>query len=195
MATIEQIKELREMTGISISKCKEAVDQANGDIEKAKELLRSWGQAVAEKKMSRVAKKGIIDSYIHFNKQVGVILDLRCETDFVAKNEDFLKAAHDLCLHIAVSKPEYIKSEDVPSEIVEKEREIYKNEVAASGKPEAIIEKMIEGKLNKYFEEKCLMKQEMMTEPGKTVEQYMAEKIQKIGENIVINRFQRFDIA
>ena len=195
MATIEQVKELREITGVSISKCKEALEQSNGDMNAAKDLLRKWGQNVAEKKMSRVANKGIIDSYIHFNKQVGVLLDLRCETDFVARNPEFVELAHALCLHIAVMKPQYIKPEDIPAEIVDKEKAFYTEEFAKSGKPQNIIDKMMEGKLNKFYEERCLIKQPMMNEDGKTVEQYMIEKIQRIGENLLIHRFERFDIV
>lgn len=195
MATIEQIKELREMTGVSISKCKEALEQSNGDMNAAKDLLRKWGQSVAEKKMSRVANKGVIDSYIHFNKQVGVLLDLRCETDFVARNADFAEVAHALCLHIAVMKPQYIKPEDIPADVIEKEKAFYTEEIAKTGKPQNIIDKMMEGKLNKFYEEKCLLKQPMTNDDGKTVEQYMVGKIQVIGENIIINRFERFDIV
>lgn len=194
MANIEQIKELREATGISISKCKEALESANGDMDKAREELRKMGQAIAEKKMSRVAKQGIIDSYIHFNKQIGVLLDLRCETDFVAKNEEFHKISHELCLHIAVNNPTYIKAEDIPEEIIAKEKELYTEQFSGSGKPADIIEKMVEGKINKYIEEHCLMNQEMMNGDGLTVEQYMVEKVQKIGENLIINRFAKFDI-
>lgn len=194
MATIEQIKELREMTGVSISKCKEALEQTNGDMEKAKELLRKMGQDVADKKLSRVAKNGIIDSYIHFSKQLGVLLDLRCETDFVARSAEFQELSHDICLHIVASRPEYVKPEDVPAEIIAKEQEIYKEEMAKLNKPAEIMEKMMAGKLNKFYEEKCLLNQKFVKDDSKTVQQFLVEKIQKIGENMIIHRFSIFDI-
>ncbi len=194
MENIEKIKELRQITGVSLSLCKKAVEEAQGDLEKAKELLRKWGEDLASKKSSRETGEGIIDAYIHSNKKIGVLIELRCETDFVARNEEFQKLAHDLAMHIAAMGPKYVKEEDIPEEELNKEREIYKEQFEKTGKPPEIIDKMIEGKLKKYKENISLLSQPFVKEPQKTVGQVIKEYITKLGENISVKRFVRFEI-
>ncbi|HNY97720.1 MAG TPA: elongation factor Ts [Candidatus Pacearchaeota archaeon] len=194
MATLEQIKELREMTGVSIAKCKEALESSNNDIAQAKELLRKWGQAVADKKQDRTAGVGIIEGYVHSNRKIGVLLDIRCETDFAANSGDFRALAHDLTLHIAAMNPPYISEEDIPAEVAAKEKEIYREEVSKSGKPKEIIEKMIEGKWKKFKEENCLLEQKFVKDDSMTIKEYISQYVQKIGEKIVVNKFVRIDI-
>ena len=194
MITLEQIKELRDQTGVSISKCKKALEESSGDIEKAKELLRKWGQDVSAKRQDRSTNNGAIASYIHFNKKLGAIIDLRCETDFVAKSEDFLALAHDLAVHAAVSYPQYLKEEDIPQTVIDKEKEIYTGEMANSGKPADIIEKIVLGKLEKFKKEVCMYDQPFYKDPEKTVKQAIDELVSKIGEKIVLNKFQRMEI-
>ena len=194
MENIEKIKELRQITGVSLSLCKKAVEEAQGDLEKAKELLRKWGEDLASKKSSRETGEGIIDAYIHSNKKIGVLIELRCETDFVARNEEFQKLAHDLAMHIAAMGPKYVKEENIPEEELNKEREIYKEQFEKTGKPPEIIDKMIEGKLKKYKENISLLSQPFVKEPQKTVGQVIKEYITKLGENISVKRFVRFEI-
>jgi len=194
MATINQIKQLREETGVSITECKKALEEANEDLEKAKEVLRKWGKKLAEKKSSRETKEGLIESYIHPNQKIGVILDIRCETDFVRKSEQFKKLAHDLTLQIAGMKPSYIKPEDVPEDLIAREREIYKEQFSKSGKPEKIMQGIIEGKIKKHLEEICLISQPFVKNPDKTVQDLINDAIAKLGENIIVKRFTRYEI-
>lgn len=194
MVTISQIKQLREETGISVTECKKALEKTNGDLEKAKEVLRKWGQDLAGKKSSREAKEGIIETYIHSNKKIGVLVEMHCETDFVARSEDFKTLAHDLCLHITASNPFYLKEEDILEEEIRREREIYKEQFSGTGKPEKIVEKMIEGKLKKYKEGICLLTQPFVKSPDKTVQDVLNEYIAKLGENITVKKFVRFEI-
>lgn len=194
MITIDKIKQLREETDVSITQCKKALEETGGDMEKAKEILRKWGQELADKKSAREARQGIIESYIHPNKKIGVLIDVRCESDFVARSPDFQTLVHNLCLHIAGMKPYYVRPEDISEEIVMGEREIYKEQVAKSGKPEKIIEQIIEGKLKKYKEEISLLTQPFVKNPDKTVQEVIQEYIAKLGENIVVKRFARYEI-
>lgn len=194
MISIDQIKQLREETNVSVIQCKKALEETNGDIEKAKEVLRKWGEDLAGKKANRETNQGIIEAYIHSNKKIGVLVDIRCETDFVARSEDFKNLAHNLCLHIAATNPYYIKPEDVPEQELRGEREIYKEQFAGTGKPEEIVEKIIEGKIKKYKEEICLLTQPFVKEPDKTVQDVLNEYIAKLGENIIVKRFVRFEI-
>ena len=194
MVKIDQIKQLREETDVSIIECKKALEKTKGDMEKAKEILRKWGQELANKKSNREAKQGIIESYIHPNKKIGVLIDVRCESDFVARSEDFKALVHDLALHIAGIKPYYIKPEDISEEILRGEKEIYKEQFAKSGKPEKIMEQIIEGKLKKYKEEISLLTQPFVKNPDKTVQEMISEYIAKLGENIKIKRFARYEI-
>jgi len=159
MATIEQIKQLREETGVSPIEIKKALEQSNGDLQKAKDLLRIWGQKVLNKKTSRETKSGLIETYLHSNAQTGVLLDIRCETDFVAKSPDFKNLAHEICLQIAAMKPMFVSELDIPEEFLEGEKRIYQEQVKDSGKPENIVNQILEGKLEKYKQGICLLSQ------------------------------------
>jgi elongation factor Ts len=190
MADNNQIKELREATGAGIMDIKEALSEAGDDKEKALEILRKKGIAKMSKKADRVAKEGIVEAYIHGGGRIGVLVELNCETDFVARTDDFKNLARELALHIAAANPLYVSEEDVPAEVIEKEREIYKEQSA--GKPDDVMEKMIEGKLVKFYEEVCLMDQPFVKDADKTVGQMIGEATGKIGEKIQVSRFARF---
>ncbi len=194
MISIDQIKQLREETDVSIIECKKALEKTEGDIEKAKEILRKWGQELAGKKSSRKTNQGIIESYIHPNKKIGVLIDIRCESDFVTLSDDFKTLTHDIALHIAGMKPSYVKPEDIPEEIICAEKEIYKEQIANSGKPEKIMEQMMEGKIKKYKEGISLLTQPFVKDPGKTVENIITGCVAKLGENIVVKKFIRYEI-
>ncbi len=194
MTTISQVKELREETGVSITECQKALKEADGDLERAKDVLKKWGKKLAEKKSSREANDGMIETYMHPNQKIGVLLDLRCETDFVRKSEQFEKLAHDLVLQIAGMKPLYVKPEDVPEEIINREREIYKEQFSDKGKPEKMIEEIIEGKIKKYLEEICLTSQLFVKNQDKTIGDLINDCIAKLGENIMVKRFIRYEI-
>jgi len=194
MAPIDQIKQLREETGVSPTECKKALEQSKGNIEKAKELLRIWGKSVANKKITRETKKGLIDSYIHPTLKTGVLLDIRCESDFVAKSEEFKKLAHEICLQIAAMKPLFVKEDDIPEEFLDGEKKIYKEQFRDSGKPQKIVDQIIEGKLKKYKEEVSLLSQPWIKDDTKSIKNLVEEIIAKIGENIEIKRFARYEI-
>lgn len=189
------VKKLREMTGAGILDCKKALEETNGNLEEAVELLRKKGIAKAAKKAGRETKEGLIHSYIHAGGRVGVLLELNCETDFVARNETFKELANELALQIAAMKPKWVKREDVPEEIVAKEGEIAREAAIAEGKPEHIAEKIVEGKVNKFFQENCLLEQKYIKDESKTIEELIKEYIAKIGENIQVGRFCRFEIG
>jgi elongation factor Ts len=191
---INIVKQLRDETGASVMECNSALDETKGDIEKAKEILKRKGQATALKKSSRATKSGLIESYIHANGKVGVLLDLRCETDFVAKNELFKELSHEICLQIAAMSPEFVSEEDISEEFKNKERELSKEEMKDSGKPEKIVEQIIEGKLNKRFAELCLLNQAYIKDPNQTIGDFIKGYISKTGENIKVLRFSRFEI-
>ncbi|OQX56389.1 MAG: elongation factor Ts [Candidatus Cloacimonas sp. 4484_209] len=192
---IEKIKELRERTGAGVLDCKKALQETNGDIDKAIEYLRKSGIAKAEKKLMRKTQEGVISAYIHPGDRLGVIVELNCETDFVAKTDDFKKLAKDIAMQIAATNPLSIKREDVPQEIIEKEKSIYKTQVEDSKKPEKIIDKIVDGKLNKFFKEVCLLEQPFVKDSSISVEDYIKEYIAKLGENITVKRFARFRIG
>lgn len=194
MDQIEQIKKLREETCVSLSQCKKAIEEAGGNLEKAKEILKKWGEDVAQKKSMRATSAGIIESYIHSNKKIGVLVELRCETDFVARNPEFQKLAHDIAMHIAASNPIYISEDDINPEFLEKERKIYLERFAKEKKPPQVLEKMIEGKMAKFKEGICLLTQPFVKDDSKTVKDVINEAISKIGENISVKRFTRFEI-
>jgi len=195
MVTIDQIKQLREETGISVSECKKALVEANGDIEKAKDVLRTRGKTVAQKKGDRAANAGTIVSYIHPGSQVGVLLDLRCETDFVALSEDFAKLGHEICLQIAATSPMYASEKDIPEEILNKEKEIALEQIKGSNKPENIVNNIIEGKINKYKAENSLLLQPWIKDPSRTVKDLVNDYIIKLGENILPKRFVRYELS
>lgn len=194
MINIDQIKQLREETGVSPTECKKALAETEGDVEKAKKLLRIWGKAVAVKKTTRETKKGLIDSYIHPTSKTGVLLDIRCESDFVAKSEEFKKLAHEICLQIAAMKPLFINEEDIPEEFLDGEIKIYKEQFKDSGKPQKIVGQIIDGKLKKYKEEVSLLSQPWIKDDSKTIKDLIEESIAKIGENIEIKKFTRYEI-
>lgn len=192
---MELLKELRELTGAGIADVKSALDEALNDKEKAIEILRKKGQSKVLKKADRVAKEGIVESYIHAGGKVGVLLELNTETDFVARTDDFKSLAKELALHIAASNPLYVNISDIPSEVIEKEKEIYKEQAKDSGKPDAVVEKMIEGKLVKFYEETCLMEQGFVKDPEKKIKDLLSDSVAKLGENIVVRRFSRFHLG
>ncbi len=194
MSNIEQIKKLREESGVSMMECKKALEKAKGDIEKAKKYLRERGEDVAGKRAGRSAGEGVIASYIHSNSKVGVLLDIRCESDFVARSDDFKSLAHEICLQIAAANPRYVKGEDVKKEEIEEEKEITLKQCKDSGKPENVIEQIVEGRVKKYKKEVVLLMQPWVKDDKKTIEDLVNKKIAKIGEKVIINRFTRFEI-
>jgi elongation factor Ts len=189
------VKTLREMTGAGMLECKSALEEANGDLELAVEILRKKGVAKAAKKAGRETKEGLIHAYIHAGGRIGVLLELNCETDFVARNELFKELANEIALQIAAMKPQYVKREDVPREVVEKEGEIAREAAVAEGKPAHIAEKIAEGKLEKFYKEVCLYEQPYIKDDKKTVEELIKEYIAKIGENIQVRRFCRYELG
>lgn len=193
MITAEMVKQLRERTGAGMMDCKKVLTEANGDMEKAVELLREKGLAAAAKKAGRVAAEGLVDSYIHGDGRIGVLVEVNIETDFAAKNEDFKAFVKDIAMHIAASRPEYISREEVPADMIEKEKEILKAQALNEGKPEKVVEKMVEGRIEKYYKEICLLDQPFIKDPDKSIQQLLTEKISVIGENINIRRFVRFE--
>jgi len=197
MSTISaaMVKKLRDKTGAGIMDCKEALTECDGDENKAFDFLRTKGLATAAKRAGRAMSEGIIQSYIHSDSKLGVLVEVNCETDFVAKNDDFKDFAKNIAMHIAATNPVGIRQEDVPEETIEKEKEIYRSQVLEMGKPENIADKIVEGKLKKYFTENCLIHQAYVRNPEITIEDLVNEMIAKIGENITIRRFARFKIG
>jgi elongation factor Ts len=193
--TAQMVKELREKTGAGMLDCKKALEEANGDLTKAGELLREKGLAAASNKAGRIATEGAVESYIHAGGKVGVLVEVNCETDFVGKTEQFRSFVRDLAMHIAAASPIYVKREDVPPEALDKEKEILRNQALNEGKPEKIVDKMVDGRISKYYEEFCLMEQQFIKDPDKTISQLLNEKISQIGENISIRRFVRFGLG
>jgi elongation factor Ts len=193
MINANMVKELRERTGAGMMDCKKALTETNGDIEKAIEFMRERGLSAAAKKAGRTAAEGLVEAYIHGNGRIGVLVEVNIETDFAAKNEEFKAFVKDITMQIAASKPEYVSREDVPAEALQKEQEIFAAQARNEGKPEKIIEKMVEGRIEKYYKEVCLLEQPWIKDPDKTIKQLLTEKIALIGENIVIRRFVRFE--
>ncbi len=189
------VKQLREKTGAGMMDCKKALSEVNGDMEKAVEFLRKKGLATAQKRAGRALNEGIIQSYIHMTGKLGVLVEVNCETDFVAKNEDFQEFAKNIAMHIAASNPLGITPEDVPEDLVEKEKEIYRAQALEMGKPENVIDKIVEGKLKKFYEESCLLNQPYVRDTNLSVADLLNEMIAKIGENISIKRFVRYQIG
>ncbi len=189
------VKELREKTGAGMMDCKNALTEVDGDIEKAVEFLRKKGLATAQKRAGRALNEGIIQSYIHMTGKLGVLVEVNCETDFVAKNEDFQEFAKNIAMHIAASNPLGITPEDVPNDVIEKEKEIYRAQALDMGKPENVVDKIVEGKLNKFYEESCLLNQPYVRDTNISIADLLNEQIAKIGENISIKRFVRYQIG
>ena len=189
------VKDLREKTGAGIMDCKEALTECEGDLEKAVDFLRKKGLATAAKRAGRVLSEGVVQSYIHMDGKLGVMVEVNCETDFVAKNEDFKAFAKNIAMHIAATNPVAIKPEDVPEAILAREKEIYRAQVLEMGKPEHIADKIVDGKMQKFFKESCLLNQDYVRDPDITVSDVLNELIAKIGENITVRRFVRFKIG
>ena len=193
MISAEQVKELREMTGAGMMECKKVLVETDGDMEKATELLRERGVVKAAKKAGRIAAEGLVESYIHGDGRIGVLVEVNIETDFAAKNPEFREFVKDVAMQIAAAKPEYVRREEVPADVIEKEKEIMKAQAINEGKPEAVAEKIVAGRIDKYYSEVCLLEQDFVKDPDKTVQQVLTDKIASIGENITIRRFVRFE--
>ncbi len=189
------VKELRERTGAGFVDCKKALENSNQDIEKAIQFLREKGLAAASKKAGRTANEGRIAHYVHGDGKIAVLVEVNCETDFVARTDEFQAFARDIAMHVAASNPRYLNKESVPCEDIEKEKEIYKSQAAQSGKPANILDKIAEGKLGKFYEENCLLHQKFVKDPDKTVEALVTEMVAKLGENIAVRRFMRFQLG
>jgi len=193
--TSEMVKQLRVKTGAGMMDCKEALKASDGDFDKAVDYLRKKGMSAATKRSSKAAKDGTIAAYIHMGGKIGVLVELNCETDFVAKTDDFKELARDLAMHVAASNPLYVRPEDIPPEALEREKNIYKEQLAAEKKPEKIWDRIIEGKLKKFYEEVCLLNQKFIKNTDITVETLINNMIAKTGENIVLRRFARFQLG
>ncbi|GMA59036.1 elongation factor Ts [Alicyclobacillus sacchari] len=193
--TAAMVKELREKTGAGMMDCKKALTEADGNMERAMEVLRERGLASAAKKAGRVAAEGLVESYIHGGGRIGVLVEVNCETDFVAKNDDFRTFVKDIAMHIAAANPLYVRREEVLTEVVEKEREILRAQTLNEGRPENIVDKIVDGRIDKFFKENCLMEQMFVKDPDKSIETLLKEKIATIGENISIRRFARFVVG
>jgi elongation factor Ts len=197
MATIsaDMVKQLRDRSGAGIMDCKEALSECDGDMEKAADYLRKKGLATAKKRSGKVAGDGVIQSYIHMGGKIGVLVEVNCETDFVAKTDEFKEFAKNIAMHIAASSPLGVVPEDIPEDLAEREREIYRQQVLEMGKPENVAEKIVEGKMNKFYKESCLMNQLYIRDTNLTISDVLNEMIAKTGEKITINRFARFQIG
>ena len=191
----EMVKQLRGKTGAGIMDCKQALAECDGDMDRAVEFLRKKGLATAQKRAGRAMTEGTIQSYIHMGGKIGVLVEVTCETDFVAKNEDFMAFARNVAMHIAATNPLAIAAEDVAAETIEKEMEIYRGQAREMGKPDNIVDKIAEGKMKKFYQENCLLNQQYVKDPDKTVADLINELIAKIGENITIKRFARYQIG
>lgn len=189
------VKALRDKTGAGMMDCKKALQEAGGSEEKAITILRERGLAAAARRAGRVAKQGIVDSYIHLGGKVGVLVEVNCETDFVARNEEFRTFVRDICLQVAATNPLYLAREDVPEAALEEEREILRVQAANEGKPEKVVDKIVEGRVEKYFKENCLLEQSFIRDQDVTINDLLVALISKIGENIVIRRFSRFAVG
>ncbi len=189
------VKELRERTGAGFSDCRAALVETGGDIEQAINVLRKKGQAAAAKKAQRATSEGLVTSYIHAGGKIGVLVEIDCESDFVARTEDFQRLSHDIAMHVAALDPRFLRREEVTQEILDREREIYREQARQTGKPEAVIEKIVTGKMEKFYEENCLYEQHFIKDEGVTIKELVDQAIAKLGENIAIRRFARFKVG
>lgn len=194
MADAKQVMELRALTNAGVMDAKAALDEAGGDVQKAAELLRKKGIAKADKKSDRATAEGVIHAYVHANGKVGAMVEVLCETDFVARNEQFQQFVHDLAMHVVAANPLYVRAEDVPAEVLEKEKQVFIEEVAAAGKPPEIVEKIVSGKMEKYLTDVCLLKQPFVKDEDVTIEELMKSVTAKVGENIKVKRFVRMSL-
>lgn len=190
-----QVKELRDKTGAPMMDCRKALQEARGDLEQAIVVLRKRGMASAAKKASRTTAEGSVGTYIHAGGKIGVLVELDCESDFVARTEDFQELLKDIAMHIAASDPRYIRREDVTDEDMAKEKDIYRTQAAATGKPAPVVEKIVEGKMSKFYEEVCLLDQPFIKDQSVSIQNLIAQKVAKLGENIVVRRFARFKVG
>lgn len=195
MITAAMVKELRERTGAGMMDCKKSLAETDGNMEKAIEYLREKGLAAAAKKAGRIAAEGLVESYIHGGGRIGVLVEVNCETDFVAKTDDFRSLCRDIAMQIAASKPEFVSRDEISETTIAKEKEILRAQALNEGKPEKLVDKMVDGRIEKYYKEVCLLEQPFIKEPDKTVKDLITEKISKIGENISVRRFVRFQVA
>lgn len=195
MISANDVKELRERTGAGMMDCKHALTEANGDVEKAIEVLREKGLATAVKKSGRIASEGIVDSYIHMGGKIGVLVEVNCETDFFAKTPEFKSFVHDIAMHIAAANPTYISEDEVSDEDIEKEKAILRVQALNEGKPENIVDKMVEGRIAKFKKEICLLEQPFVKDQDKTIKQLVTEQVARMGENISIRRFVRYEMG
>ena len=189
------VKELRERTGAGMMDCKKALTESNGDMDKAIDILREKGLAAAAKKEGRMAAEGLVEAYIHGGGRIGVLVEVNCETDFVARGDEFKQFVKDIAMQIAAAKPLYINKEDVPEDVLEHERQIFRAQALNEGKPEKIIDKMVEGRIEKFYKEVCLMEQPFIKDPDTTIKDLVIQKIAKIGEKISIRRFARYELG
>src|ERR671913_2436592 len=193
--TAATVKKLRDSTGAGMMECKAAMTEANGDIEEATTILRKRGLAQATKKAGRSTNEGLIGSYIHMGGKIGVLVEINCESDFVARTEDFQGLAREIAMHVAAARPQYVRREDVPADVLERERAIYRGQMEGQNKPAAVIDKIVEGKLNSFYEQVCLLEQASIRDPKITIGQVVTQAIAKMGENIGIARFVRFKLG
>jgi elongation factor Ts len=193
--TASLVKELREITGAGMMDCKAALAETNGDLEKAIDYLRTKGMASAAKKAGRVAAEGAVGSYIHAGGKIGVLVEINCETDFVARTDDFQEFVRDVAMHIAAAEPRFVSRDEVTADVIEREKVIFREQAMQTGKPAAVIEKIVEGKVDKFFGEVCLLEQAFVKDPDQTITQLLTDKVAKIGENIKIRRFSRFKLG
>lgn len=193
--TAQMVKDLRERTGAGMMDCKNALGETGGNMDKAIEYLRTKGLAAAAKKAGRIAAEGVVGSYIHAGGKIGVLIEVNCETDFVARTDEFQELVRDIAMHIAAAEPRFLTRDEVTAGDIETERRVYREQALASGKPEAVVEKIVEGKIGKFYGEACLLEQAFVKNPDLTIQQLISEKIAKIGENIQIRRFARFKMG
>lgn len=191
----KDVKELRERTGLGMMDCKKALTECNGNMEEAITLLRKKGMAKSAKLSARIASEGVVTSYVHGNSRIGVLLEVNCETDFTARNEEFLKLANDIAMHIAAAAPKYLSREEVTEDLLAKEREIARDQAIASGKPEKIVDKIVDGKMEKFYEEHCLLEQKFVKDTGKSITEIINDRVLKIGEKITVRRFARYELG
>ncbi|ADU51117.1 translation elongation factor Ts (EF-Ts) [Thermaerobacter marianensis DSM 12885] len=191
----KQVAELRARTGAGMMDCKKALEEAGGDLEKAAELLREWGMAAAAKKAGRETAEGLVHAYIHGQGRIGVLIEVNCETDFVAATDDFRQLVHELAMQVAATAPQYVRREDVPADVVERERELLRRQAEAEGKPAHIVDKIVEGRLDKFFSQVCLEEQPYIRDDSVTVGDLVKQAIAKLGENIRVRRFVRFELG
>lgn len=191
----EMVKALRERTGAGVLDCKRALEETGGDLEEATRLLRQRGLAIAAQKAGRLAQEGLVEAYIHTGGRLGALVEINCETDFVARTEEFQRLAHDLAMQVVASNPQYLRPEDIPPEVIEEKKRLFLSELEGQNKPEHLLERIVEGKLERYYDQVCLLRQPFIKDEGLTVEEVITEGIAKLRENIVVRRFVRYELG